>query len=1036
MNMIAERTKKDDRKFELVKNPGELIRDLNTYFPKLMNYLWEQPKIVSFIIQNSGNEELREHLAPFFANNFYENILSSYFIEDNLMYVLTLLLEEEINNLNDVNQYENFLDNTPCGCLLKELRKKKDIQSFFKTIIFNSVENLEVNHSSSSINFKIKEKNNELKKNDSIKKNKNKKKSEDEEYLKFRTKDLNSSLENINNIRNKQKEDKEKEIFTEKYTPLLDKKALQTLLNENKDNIKMKNFLNKNLNDCNSNENLYSNSILLNNLYKSDDGLVLLSKYQKSFMIVINFINKIIENMLNNIQLLPYSVKCICKIISLLIQKKFPSISELEKNAFISKFFFANLLEPILKNPEVEAFINDFIITQNTLNNLSIISDIINKFSSGTLYKSINKESDYTPFNWYFIGKMNNLFDIFENATKAILPPFIQKLINGDLPSDFEYDYFKENPDEVICHRSMFFNLEQVKHLLNIMNNNKSKIFTSNKTKGLEKTVEKLLNSANQTIFNEILLSETIKKEESIKKSKKKDNKIENTKESETKLHYFLITSLKYNERYNQLFSIEQNTPNFSIKEIKKTDDKESKNANNINEKKKTDDEETINANNIIKVKNFFCSLLYNYNKLVKTDFEIGKIENTNKILTELKIFMKSSNFVVDGTIPSEWYVTSLLEYLTKIPEKLTKNDCEELYKEIINDVNKSIKELDFEALSVIMGKLKFAKRGKIYFEESKKLLIDIKLNQKSKTIIENNEIPIDLIFSLDDENEKNSIFRISPSNLKFKEKEKNKIEKIHDYVKKQKKNLSFCLTIEEFTKKFPNLVEYQDKQDIDILQIQQDLNFPIEINKYMELIRENLKKEYEEGLESILEKIYDYIMLKIYDKIFPIEPYLEDTKIFQQSIILSWTEPKHFIKRKRELVLGSFLTDVLKYFKLIDAEKSPRKKILNMKHLFNSIGFLLQFNGEGKDIGVDDLMPILNYAFIKGVKNTRIYSNTKFMELYIGEGKSRIEGSELTQLKGTCEFIIKLKCEQLFDVTPEEFNLKCSQASTMDIPY
>ena len=131
MNMIAERTKKDDRKFELVKNPGELIRDLNTYFPKLMNYLWEQPKIVSFIIQNSGNEELREHLAPFFANNFYENILSSYFIEDNLMYVLTLLLEEEINNLNDVNQYENFLDNTPCGCLLKELRKKKRYPIFF-----------------------------------------------------------------------------------------------------------------------------------------------------------------------------------------------------------------------------------------------------------------------------------------------------------------------------------------------------------------------------------------------------------------------------------------------------------------------------------------------------------------------------------------------------------------------------------------------------------------------------------------------------------------------------------------------------------------------------------------------------------------------------------------------------------------------------------------------------------------------------------------------------------------------------------------
>ena len=41
--------------------------------------------------------------------------------------------------------------------------------------------------------------------------------------------------------------------------------------------------------------------------------------------------------------------------------------------------------------------------------------------------------------------------------------------------------------------------------------------------------------------------------------------------------------------------------------------------------------------------------MLYNYNKLVKTDFDEGKIENTEKILEELNIFMKSSNFVMDN---------------------------------------------------------------------------------------------------------------------------------------------------------------------------------------------------------------------------------------------------------------------------------------------------------------------------------------------------------------------------------------------------
>ena len=210
-------------------------------------------------------------------------------------------------------------------------------------------------------------------------------------------------------------------------------------------------------------------------------------------------------------------------------------------------------------------------------------------------------------------------------------------------------------------------------------------------------------------------------------KTKKKDHKCEIEKEN-IKLHYILITSLLYNEKYKKLHNITQETENFCLEELKSTPDEESKIKNNI-----------------IKAKNFFCNLLGNYNKLVERDFDEGKIENTEQILNELKKLMKSSNFVADGSIPSEWYVISLLEYLKKIPEKMTENDCKELYEEIASDINKSIKEIDFEALSVIIGKLKYAKVGKIYYEESKRLLIDIKLNEQSKSIIENEFIPIHL---------------------------------------------------------------------------------------------------------------------------------------------------------------------------------------------------------------------------------------------------------------------------------------------------
>ena len=1020
MNIIAERTGKDDRKFELVEEQGELLRDLNTYLPKLMNYLWEQPKIVVGVIKNADKNNLKEYLAPFLTNNFYENILSSYYIEDNLMFVLTMLLEDEINELININQDKNFLNKTSCGYILAELRRKNDIQAFFKTIIFNGVENIEVNYSSFKLNFKISNLTDEYRKQ-SISEIKSKKKiKKDDGYLKYPTdnKSDSISLEEGNfNIRDKKKMQSEQENFNQKYIPTLDKGVLQKLIEKNKNNKKMYDYCYSKLKYCTPNKDIYSNIKLMDNFYKCEYSQELLLQYQGYFTIVINFINSMIEKIINNFHLLPYSVKCLCKIISLLITKKFPSINETEKNAFIAKFFFGKLLIPILKNPGIEAFISNFIISGNTINNLKTICDILNIFTSGHFYKSDAENSDFTPFNWYFIEKIEKLFEIFEQITRVKLPPFIEKYINKELPEDYEYNYFKENPDEDINHRSIFFNLDQVNALLIVMSKNQDKIFTTTKSIGLKKTMEKLLSTNNQQLLQSILDKEkrnnNIQQQQQQKLKKKNKDKDEKEKPPEKViLHFFLITTLLTNERYKELFSIEQKTANFSIKELKTIPN-----------------DEALIENNIIKVKNFFCSLLYNYNKLVKTDFDEGTTDNTENILKELNIFMKSSNFVVDESIPSEWYVKSLLEYLKKIPKDLTKNDCEKLYNEIEKDINKSIKELDIEALSVIMGKLKFAIRGSNYYEETRKLLVDIKLNQETNKIIENESIPVEIKFYFEDENEE-GFFEIYPTNMK--EKDRTNHEKIKEYEKSKKTKV--CLTIEDFTKKFPNLVKYQELQDADIFEIQKNLEFAPKINNYLSLVKSTLEKKKYAGLNSINEKIYDYVMSKIYDKIYPIEPYEEDNKIFQQSIRLAWTEPKHFIKSKRQFVFGSFLTDVLSYFKLLDSEKSPRKKLLNMTEIFNSIGFLLKFNGAGPDAGVDDQMPILNYAFIKA-QPLRMFSNAKFMELYIGDKKNKFEGSQLTQLLGICDFIAKIKYSQLIDVTNEEFIKRCNEATRTDTP-
>ena len=478
------------------------------------------------------------------------------------------------------------------------------------------------------------------------------------------------------------------------------------------------------------------------------------------------------------------------------------------------------------------------------------------------------------------------------------------------------------------------------------------------------------------------------------KKKEKKGKKL---------LNYFLFTELLVNEKYKKLFDFKQDRPNFTLKELKTTE----------NEKEKP-------TNNIIKVKNFLSSLLYNYRSLVKTDFDEGTTQNTIKILKELKKFMKTSNFVIDGTIPSEWYVNSLIDRLNLLPADFQSNDFENLFKSLENDVNNSIKEIDFETMSVCLGKVKFAKRGKIYYENAKKSIIDLELNEKVQSIIETEPIS-------------------STISLRYTDKEKEfKIEKgkatkevpVFEIFKDDNEKKKICPTIESFVYKFPDISKIQQLQDIDLFQLDEELKFTNELFNYFKLIKEYLNKhlnieDNSQESEDINNKIFDYVMEKIYDKIYPLEPDEIDNKIYQNCILLSWVEPKHFIKKKNNYIFDNFLPDVFNYFDKIEKEKSPRKKLLNMSQIFVSIENVVKFNGDNKDLGVDDQMPILNYGFIKA-HPLNICKNCKFMDLFLGSKRNKLEGNQLAQLRGICDFVGKIKNTDLINVNLETFSKNC----------
>ena len=231
MNKLNEIKGKQDIIYELTEDENIILGDLYRYLTYLFNGLWKKPESVKLIIEKADIDVLKEHLAPFFVHNFYENIFSFNCIEENLLYVFTLLLQSEINNLKDINQLNQFLDDTTAGIMLEELYKKYEIQNYLNNITKDAIENLDKKFSENKISFDPNE--------------------------------INIKIENMN-VSNKMKENQnKKEDFNKKYLSNIDELSLKKIIEENKNNINMNDYLNSKLLIINKDKNIFSNEKFL-----------------------------------------------------------------------------------------------------------------------------------------------------------------------------------------------------------------------------------------------------------------------------------------------------------------------------------------------------------------------------------------------------------------------------------------------------------------------------------------------------------------------------------------------------------------------------------------------------------------------------------------------------------------------------------------------------------------------------------------------------------------------------------------------------
>ena len=898
------------------------------------------------MLLNADAQDIKENLSDFVVNNLYNNVEN----DDQLIYIITLILKQEIDNLNN--------DDSCCGAILKEFYKKKEVKYFFKSIFLDIFRKLETTYSSQNLIFCAEKILDETTKNN-----------ENESNNDMPNIDIND-IENI----------KTNYIFREINSEFLNK------ISENKDNEEMQFLINKIRTEITNNQDIYSNKEFLEkiNLYSDIKGDIM-NYYISSFIQLTDIINIFFDNLINNFDIMPYSIKCICKIISILINKKYTKETWLEKLQIINIFFFDVLLINILDEPSSNTFINEFLITEKTKDKMQIFKEVLSKIFSGELFR----KSDFIPFNFFIIEKFSYVIQFQKKFNTVQLPFYIEQIINNDkFVEEYEYNYFEENPKENIIYRTISFKINELCSLLSNAKKCEDKIVIN------KKLLSKFNINENQKKLNKLKINSEID-------INGQENSIINFSEPETIVNCYLLTNCITNksEKLKNIIYYENYKDNyFNIKEIK--DIKE--------------EEENINKNNIIKIKNLLCGLLYNLDPLTKYNFSQSNLSNITTILNTLKHFsIVNSHISLDNNyIPLNWYINYLLENMKKFKDPL---DFNKIINDLVLDISSSIKNIPFEDLNIFIEYHDKIKKEKTYYEQVKNSLKDINLNTKVENIIRKEVFVIDLNIALDElnENEKKYYeFMIDLMNTSGKYK---------NLFMNQEYNIYYN-TIKHFIKNFPNISVFQNFE-IDNFKLIKDVKIPEIINSYFFFIKKNLLSKGitdKSNIDDIFNKIYDYIFENLYNKLFPIEHLSEDIKIFQNCYKHQWLELKHLFKEEKNYVLDNFLLESMNYLKKFEEEKSPRKKMENLEKIFHYLYKVGNFCHDEVE-EVDDELALLTIIVVKS-QPLRLFSNIKYCELFYVKGG--FMANIFTKLLSICKKFLKdLSEKDFYNINKNEYD-------------
>ena len=1053
--------------YEPIKNLLFLFRENYDYIIKLVS-----------LIDNKDNKEKVESLVELFCNQFYDNIFIPNPEQKELLLLIFLLIKEEINNMDNAS-LDEFLDNNNfLGKFISSFVRRQEMNiylSMLLTPLINSIENVDkecIDISLKSIQKyiirkqkgKFKPNNNDKnilydysqnlynkipKSNLVFKKNYelDMEKEEEENMVKIDTEDFDLFsdsalpkiiLKNLGINKVTINEDKnliiKKEEYNEEYNKELNLNKLLEIVHKTKDD-NFKEYIMNKINNTYLDKALFTNKGLINCFeeYKNDElKNLIIGKYRRNFLFIKKKIEYLLQSIFDKISTVPYTIRCICKIINVLMSKKFKELPKYYINAFIGKFFFGKYIFPVL-SLEYKNILNNRIFSNKNKKCINIIISVIEKAFKGELFQT-QVDPEKTIFNHYLIELFPIINTFFEKLIDVELSKIIEKALNeaefvennsiiDDIfniqkePSEinkenqeqkeenipYKYDYFSENQDEIIHLQSICFSLNDILFILTLINKN-LKIFSNlPKYDFFCKT------------FNHI---------------KSKDYKIDDQIDSEPDIKRFFI--LFKEEKTAQLEKL-------------------------VSKKKKEESSFLIENQNLElickRVKLSIKTVLKGLNLLNNKDFShlIGAISNEKFFsalqytLDDLENFSENMN-----QIPLKWYGLYLSNNKKRINEIYQKNDYEKLYEEMLEEETKILEELKkFSRVLITRNGMNLGCGEKIleqmniglYHMKQAKKLVNIEKFVNTEII----EVCIQISKENEDKNMLNPI--TSQQNILILDAKECPHSKpsLTNILKSNKKR--HCYYIKDIIK-FILSENFIDENDTNLMgelkiQIRNKIIYKILIS-YMKIVTEKIKnpivnkniffqenndiskKEKEKYYTEIRRRIWDYILKKIYRYVYPKNPIGFDDKFYNTTRCLDWITPE-LLNIKKEYINQLGFAELC--LKRMEEAISVSDKLEYINNAVDTIICTVKFSGEEEiNVSNEEMIRIFMYILIKA-QLKRINSNINYIKCFAENEEIYDKKEELFNLLDNAVInVLKINSNYL-KMNNEEFNKKFEEA-------